>query len=396
MTPAEKIQAFLNDLAISIPLARGSGDEEQYLQALLDAALFFPVFAGWPSPVDEWLEEAGRISRQGLDTETQALLTVMPAIRRANVRMRRLELDSALALLDNLDARAPATSAFARDWAAITRARIFTRQHRFAPAQQLLAGHAPSAPEWLAATALLARGELQLEMNDLPAASATLKQALARLPFELIEEQVQARQCLAFVYISVGDARRALSHLDRARRILQGANVWSEVIQMNLAVGNLQLALGRTALAEKLFTEALQLCQSNPQPAIEAVLQLGLARANAGRENFEAAAAAALRAAQTFAAQGSALGYIGVISYLHSLYLQAGRHSEAYRVLAFGLSITRRLHLMAGEIIFRVQINRLRNEILGESKFDEMVRAMLATSKEAQGKSPSPGPITSS
>jgi hypothetical protein len=378
MTLEEQTRNFLNDALISIPLARGSGTAEEYLDALLHGILCFPVFMGWPSPVDEWLNEAERLSGQLADGERRALVL----IRRAGVMMRRLELDEALAELERARALCSRGSPCqARE--ALTRARVHTRQHQFDRARQSLDEAFIKSGDEHWALALVARGELQLEMN-LDEAAATLKAALGHLPPELVEERIQMLQCLAFTAIAKMDAKSALSYLDRARQMLRGAGAWNEVAQMNLVVGSFELSHGRIPAAETALAEALQICGQYPQPALEAALRLGLARLRAAGSDVESALAEALRAAQLYAQQGNSLGYVGVISYLHTLYLQEHNYVEAYRTLATGLSIAKHLKLPVAENILRAQVNRMRDETLGPAKFDEMARIMIEQMRHTQ------------
>lgn len=374
----EQTRNFLNDILITIPLARGSGTADEYLDALMQGILSFPVFADWPSPVGEWLDEAERLSLQMSDNESLAMVM----IRRAGVMMRRLELDEALAELDRVKPLCLITTARCRYMQSVTRARVYTRRREFDRAQHYLDEAAAAPDEELLYLLLVARGELHLEMNQVASAKSTLEKALDHLPLELIEECVQTLQCLSFVAISEADSKQALSYFNHTRQILRGAGIWSEVVQMDLVIGSLELAHGDIPAAEAIFNEALEICEHYPQPPIEAALRLGLARSRAANSQIESAITEALNAAKLFASQGNTFGFIGVVSYLHALYLQDQNYAEAYRTLATGLSIAKQLKLPMAESFLRAQVNKMRDETLGAAKFDEMVRKMIEELKQ--------------
>ena len=377
-TVEQEVRDFLEEILADVPLARGHGAPDVLLSALLRAALFFPVFRDWPSPVvTDWLDEGQRIARELGDGETLALLR----IRRAVVLMRRNELPAALWELDAL--RADGLSDLsdpARGWEAATRSRVQTRLQDFAAARQALdEAEALHLDEevWVAPLVRMARGELQLETNEVHPAETTFRAVVKRLAFELIEERVQALQSLAFLRITNVDAPAALRLLEKAREILRGAGVWSEVIQMDLVAGQFLLTAGRAAEAEERFTEALDLIQEHPQPQLEPVLHLGLSRARAAGGDPEQAVDACVRAAVLFAEQGNALGYLSMISVLHSLQLEERDHRAAYQTLVIGLSLAKRWKIPLAEGLLRSQIDRMRNEILGPEAFDAMVRELI-------------------
>jgi tetratricopeptide (TPR) repeat protein len=384
VTVEQKVRELLEEILTDVPLAREHGTPDVRLAALLRAALFFPVFRNDPAPVvTEWLDEAERIARELQDKESLTLVR----IRRAVVLMRRNELPAALWELDALRADGLSdVSDPARGWEAATRARVQTRLQDFAAARQALDEAAAVRLDedvWVAPLVRLARGELQLETNEVHPAETTLRAVAKSLAFELIEERVQVLQSLAFLRITNVDAPAALRLLDKAREILRGAGAWSEVIQMDLVSGQFLLAAGRAGEAEERFTEALELCETSPQPQLEPVLHLGLSRARAAGGDLRQAADACVRAAVLFAEQGNHLGYLSMISVLHSLQLEERDYPSAYRTLAIGLSLAKRWRMPLAESLLRSQVERMRNEILGPEEFDAMVREMIRqTGKE--------------
>ena len=383
-TLEQEVRDFLEEILADVPLARGHGAPDIFLSALLRAALFFPVFRNEPSPVvTDWLDEGQRIARELGDRETLTLLR----IRRAVVLMRRNELPAALWELDALRADGLSdVSAPARGWEAATRSRVQTRLQDFAAARQALdEAEALHLDEdvWVSPLVRLARGELQLETNEVHPAETSFRAVAKRLAFELIEERVQALQSLAFLRITSVDAPAALRLLEQAREILRGAGVWSEVIQMDLTIGHFLLAAGRAAEAEELFAEAIGLCEEHPQPQIEPVLHLGLSRARAAAGgDLRPAVDACVRAAVLFAEQGNALGYLSMISVLHSLQLEQRDHRAAYQTLVIGSSLAKRWKIPLAEALLRSQIDRMRNEILGPEAFDAMVEELIREAKQ--------------
>nr|UUL70760.1 hypothetical protein [Vitiosangium cumulatum] len=133
-----KLRELLLDVATS--RREFEDDPQQFLEILVGAAALYPVFDGWPSPVDEWLEEAERLGREvdagaapELWQETMGLL----AVRRAIVAMRRRNQEGALRALEA--ARQPGMPPRVRLWEATTRARVHVRQHAFDEAERALA-----------------------------------------------------------------------------------------------------------------------------------------------------------------------------------------------------------------------------------------------------------------
>jgi tetratricopeptide (TPR) repeat protein len=253
---------LLGDRLLDVPITRARGSARLRLATLLRAACAHPVFAGWPTPVDGWLDEAALLADEVADADARGRVL----LRRAVVRMRRLDLDAALDLVQQANAAADASAGELAACCAISRVRVLVRQQRLDDACQALQA-IPLAPPGDSASALrqLALGEYHIEANEVAGARAALTQALARLPEELVEERIQASQSLAFVFISLVDLPRALRHLQQARAMLRGAAVWREVIQMDVALASLLAARGEHAAAQALLAEAAELCQAHPQ-----------------------------------------------------------------------------------------------------------------------------------
>lgn len=377
MTGDEQVRLDLQTLIADVALARAGGDEYALVEVLLDAILFYPVFASWPSPlVDEWIAEAeALVARQENTTEIEAMM----ATRRAHLAMRRGDLDGALAQVERIALP---------DWAAaatlhrdVTRARIQTRAHRFDEASAALRAAealAPRAAPDLFVHDLLAvaRAELAVERSDARAPEA-VRAALLATRFELIEERVELHQLLAFAAVIAVDPAAALRHFEVARDLLAGAGVESEILLMDLACGSLHLAIGDVTAAEADFADALRIAGAHPRPELEPLVRLGAARARAAAGDHAAAVREALEGAMAFARAGNALGYLGVIAYLHALHLQAEDHEEAYRILATGLAIARRMRLSTAEHLFRTLVDRMRDHTIGPERFDRMVEQMI-------------------
>jgi hypothetical protein len=109
---------------------------------------------------------------------------------------------------------------------------------------------------------------------------------------------------------------------------------------------------------------------------------MGAARARASAGDLAAATAEALQAAMAFAQRGSVLGYMGMIAYLHNLHLEAKEFREAYRILATGLSVAKRLKQPGAEHLFRALVNRQRDQIMGAASFDKMVEKMIRAAEK--------------
>lgn len=373
---ARRLETYLSNLLMDVPLARGQDDARTRLDTLTNAAVCYPVFRDWRSPVMTWIDEALALCETFADTETAALL----GIRRAVVLMRTDDLDGALHQLLAVDATATECAPRIRCYANATRSRVRTRRREFdlaEDAQQAAATWTVPPDDWIAILPALARGELLVERNEEEPAQRVLRAVLKQLPDEMLEERVQVLHLLGFIAISQTDSKRALHLLDAARQLVTVAAVWSEVIPIQLVVANLHLAHGHPKRAERLLTEALALCRQHQQPTWEPLVHVGLARARASRYHVSDAVEATLKAATLFAQQGNGLAYVSMISYVSRLHEQAHNFQEAYRVLALGVSIAKRLGLSGAEQLFRVQIATLRDDTLGPQRFDQMVQAML-------------------
>lgn len=365
----------LGELLANVPLARGRDTPAQLLDALLAAAFAHPVFAGRPSPVEPWLDEAEALAiRLG---ETEALAWV--GLRRAVAAMRRGELEAARAVLDG--PRKPASSALEVCWA-IARIRVLVRLQQLDEAWQgLTTLPATQLDGPLRALRQLGLGEWQIESGAVAAARAPLREALSGLPEDWVEERIQATQSLAFAHIGCAEARRALRALKDARALVRGAAVWAEVAQMDVALGSLLCALGDQAAAQACLAEAAELAAQTEQPEIAVLAELGMARTRAATGQQGEAVAACLRAAKGLAAQGNLLGFVSVLVLMAGIQAQAEDFAGAYRTLATGLAIARKRGWGAVELPLRAQIDRLRDEVMGAAPFDAMVGRLLAEIK---------------
>lgn len=369
-----RARAFLSELLMSVPLARGQGDKAARLAALERAALFTPVFAGWPSPVDAWLDEARTLACEQGESATLTRL----ALREAVLLMRRRDFDRALAALDRLETGDREPGPGERCWLLATRARIQVRQQAFDAAQatlELLAG--PRVDGWTGWLPQIARAELQVERGELALGAASLRTALLGLPQEMVEERIQVLQSLGYVLIAQVQPRAAREQLELARRLLRAAGIWSEVMQMELAVGSLHAACGDAASAQACFGSAADLCERYPQPELEPLLGLGSARALAALGQGEAAVAVALEVAKRYAQQGSVIGYVSMIVFISALHSDAGRHDEAYRALVTGLVVARQRGWAVVEQVLGARIAHLRDAVLGPERFDAMARELV-------------------
>jgi tetratricopeptide (TPR) repeat protein len=377
-TLEEQTRELLTELVMDVSILRGQGSAESYLDALVRASLFYPAFPSWPSPVDSWLAEAESLGRGSQRSDVSFLVKV----RRAVIAMRRLDFDAALAELSRVADMLPLASDSHCTWYAVTRARILLRQRKFDAAREALASARALPPgDWVAGLLFVVQGELELEDDRRDAAQKTLRRASSALSPDLIEERVGVAQALGFLAIAAVDPPAALSHLNTARQMLRGAGVWHEVVQMNLAVGAFLTAAGEQEPAQALFAEALELCKAYPQPQMEVLLQLAMARSQAALGRIDEAVAAALNVAKVHARQGSVLGYTSMIVFIANLYVQAQNYTEAYRTLATGVAIAKKRSWTAVEDVLRLQINRLREEIVGPQRFDAMVQAIIESRK---------------
>ncbi|MBS0476751.1 MAG: hypothetical protein JSR28_16600 [Proteobacteria bacterium] len=369
-----RARAILSELLMAVPLAREQGDKAARLAALERAALFTPVFAGWPSPVDAWLEEARTLAREQGETVILSRLS----LREAVLLMRRREFDRALAVLEQLETGDPVPAPAERCGLLATRARIHVRRQDFEAALatlELLAG--PRVDGWTGWLPQIARAELQVERGEFAAAGASLRTVLLGVPHEMVEERIQALQSLGFVLISQVQPRAAREQLEMAKRLLRAAGIWSEVIQMELAVGSQHAACGDAASAQACFGSAAALCERYPQPELEPLLGLGSARALAALGQGEAAVAVALQVAKWYAQHGSVIGYVSMIVFISALHSDAGRHDEAYRALVTGLVVARQRGWAVVEQVLGARIAHLRDIVLGPERFDAMARELV-------------------
>lgn len=368
----------LTGLLTDVPIFRAQGSPLDYLGALERALLFYPVFPDWRSPVDGWLDEAERLSRELGREATLGFVN----IRRAVVAMRRADLAAALAQLEGMESMLPRLEPTHRAWHAITRARVLTRQRQLDAARAgLTAVDSGGSDDWLAPVQRLAEGELRIEEGHIDEGREVLLQAWSGLVPELVEERIAALQLLGFAAIAQADAPAALHWLDQARQMLRGAGAWPEVVQMSVATAAFLTAAGDQAAAQSLFEEALELCKAHPAPHLETLARLGLARSRAATGNVGDAVSAALRAATAFAEQGNLLGYVALIVLIANLFIQDHNPAEGYRTLATGLAIARKRGWTPVEGVMRAHIDHLRDQIMGPERFDEMVQAMIAEKK---------------
>ncbi len=372
---AEMLRTLLGDVALARgAVARGDVQQDELLPVLARAAFFYPVFNGWPSPVQDWLEELTTVAaRQGNDD-----LVHMARVRTAVVRMRLGDFVGATELLASTEVGSITNRV--RQWTVVTRARVAVRSGHLDDAARLVADARAillDDNDWLTTLVEVADAERLLEGNEIEEAEEAFLRALTHLSRELLEERILALQALGFVYISQADASNAVKYLGDARELLRGAGIWPEVIQMNLVLGALSLPLGDRASAAELFDEAIALCQEHKQPQYEGVLKVMRARVHAAERDTSAAIAATLDAAGAFAEHGQAVSYMGMIAFLSELYLRRNEPEQAYETLLTGVSIAKRLGLPRGESALRSRIQRLRQIVLGPQRFDAMVESIL-------------------
>lgn len=381
MTPpspeAESLESrtreLLTDLLMNVPIMRAEGTPEDYLASLESAYLFYPVFQTGDSPVDAWLVEGERVARELNRPDALGLVK----LRRAIVSMRRLDYEAALAELDNAQAELAQLTASHRVLHAVTRARVLVRQRHCDAARRVLADSETKPDDWTAPLTAVAQGELRLEEGDIRGAQQAFEYANRVLPVEFVEERIAVLQALGFVATAQVNAPAALAYLDAARQVLRGAGAWSEVIQMNVAVGSLLTAAGDQGTAEQLFQEALALCKAHPQPEMETLLQLGLVRTRSAAGRVDDAVAAATEVAKASARQGSVLGYSSMLVLIANLWSSTKNYEEAYRTLATGIAVAKKRGWVVVEKVLRAQVDRLRNQVLGPQRFDAMVQAMI-------------------
>ncbi|MDQ8021910.1 MAG: hypothetical protein REI94_08735 [Moraxellaceae bacterium] len=376
-------RALAERLLGDVALTRGTADKQQQLTALSRAALFFPVFADWPAPVETWLDAA--ITLAGAMAENEALEIL--SVRRGACAMRRLDLDAALAQLDGL---APTTTR-ARVYALATRCRVLTRQQRFADASAALAAASDVSLEhddWLNAHLALAGAELALEAQEqTPTAIATrLSSALKRLQPQQLEDRIQALQSLGFSAIERKAPLEAWRHLDEARGILRGVGAWPEVVQMHMACASMLTIMGQPQQADQMLQEAVTIDTRQLGGRWSALCQLSLARGDMARGDLQASLGQALKSASGFARQGNGLGFAAALIFVARAHEAGGDKTEAYRVLSLGTGIARALKAPRMEQFITSQIDDLRNR-LGPQQFERLAAELLA---QAQARAQAP------
>lgn len=385
MSAEESTREMLRALLGDVPLLRGAtahggASHDAFLSALTRAALFYPVFQEWPSPVPAWLDELETLAQR----EGRNDLVHIARARAAVVRMRLSDFAGASELLATVAAEQPTDRI--RHWVIVTQARVSIRTGQLEKAADLIE-QARAIPvedgDWIATLIDVAHAELLLEGDDNEEAEEAFLRALTHLPRELLEERVQALQSLGFIYIAQADAANAMKYLGDARELLRGAGIWSEVIQMNLAVGSLSIPLGNAAAAATLFDEAIDLSREYEAPQYEGILKVMLARARAAEGDSDAAIGATLDAAGVFAEHGQAVSYMGMITFLSELYLKRDDPDQAYETLLTGISIAKRLRLPRAERALRSRIERLRQIVLGPRRFEAMVEEILLRKRRA-------------
>ena len=380
MSPPDEADArrLVERLLAGVPLARTAGPTA-YLQALTDAALFFPVFRDSPSPVLGWLDELTAVLKQYPGHELAATVQ----IRRATVLMRLNQLTEAYEVLQAVREANPRDQA----WAAATRSRIATRRHDFASARAALE-RAESTPldraDWVAQLAPIARGELAVEEDERGVAEQTLRQLAVQLPPDWLEEQVQVLQLLGFLRIAAADARGAVRYLDSARQVVRGAGAWPEVLQMDLVLGSLYQPLGDATRSADLLDEAQQLSAHADPSGLAPLIELAQARPLLDAGKAEEAAARCLSAARLLAERGDAPGFVTAVAVLSGIHVRRKMYPEAYRVLATGLGIARHLDLPIAQQVLSGEIARLRDTVVGPERFATMVELMLQQARRGK------------
>jgi tetratricopeptide (TPR) repeat protein len=197
------------------------------------------------------------------------------------------------------------------------------------------------------------------------------------LPQRWLEEQVQVLQLLGFLRIAAADAPGAVHFLDGARRVLRGAGAWSEVLQMDVALGSLYQALGQAAKARDLLKEARQLSAQADPSGLAPLIELAEARPLLEAGKAEEAATRCLAAARLLAERGDAMGFVTAVGMLSAVYVRRKMYPEAYRILATGLGIARHLKLRTAQHVLNMEIAHLRDTIVGPERFAIMVDLML-------------------
>jgi tetratricopeptide (TPR) repeat protein len=366
-------QERLSKLILDVTLLRTQGTPVEYLTAVRQAALFFPVFPGWESPVDGWLAEAEQLSQKLGHDETLGLLS----IRRAVVRMRRGDSEAALHELEQRDERLRTLTPALRAWDVVTRARLLLRLAQRPRARELLeAVVIQPGDDWIAGVLHLAEGELWTEEGDFERAERALEQAWRDLPLELVEERITVLQLRGFAAIARVDAPAALHWLDQARQMVRGAGAWLEVAQMNVATGGFLTSLGDQARAQELLREAVELAAKYEFPELETLARLALTRSLSAAGDTKQAVSAALTVAAAHAKQDNLVGFVAAVVMISRLYAEDANYAEAYRTLATGLAIAKHRDWPAVMSVMRAHIEQLRAE-LGSERFEAVAQSLL-------------------
>jgi tetratricopeptide (TPR) repeat protein len=383
MLTGDDAKKFCTDLLMDVALARSTGDSAVRLDALLRAALFYPVRLGWSSPVDGWLDEAAPLAAELGDRDAQASI----AIRRAACAMRQLDFDAALRALDDAAqfAHTPSTAT----WTAVTRARTLIRAQTLEEARAVLDGiHAIDDAHWSAGLVALARAEIELQAGNMEAAEPLYEALIDTLDERLVEEHIDVLQSLAFCRFSARDARGGARRLREARDVLAAVGIAPEVAQMDLALGHVHLALGDHDEAKRLLEEAGTITADLPQTAIGAkelgaLSEMGLALTHAEHHSPAEARAAAARAASLFGRLGNAPGYLAMLLLVAALYENDRDFAGAYKTLAVGQAAARHLGWPQTAAKLQREIGRLR-DMLGTDVFETLASRLLEELRQAK------------
>jgi hypothetical protein len=364
---ASRVKEQLETILAEVDVARKTAGEDPMglAEALENALEAYPAFLENASLHDGWAAEVAQILP---DHEHVAQITADLAVRQAMIAVRRGDAGGALTILDA--ANIPNWTVPPRLRAATTRSSALTRLQRLDEAEaplkeaEALVGQVPY--DWPHGRALVrvARAELAVARAD-ASAWELAHQALFATPEDSLEERLQLHQMLALLYVAKGDVNGALGQLHSAREIVEGCGAGVELLQLLLACGGLRLAAGDLRGSNRDFDEALRLAAENPSAELMSLVRIGARDVAATRH-----------AAEAFARRG-VLGYMGMIAYLHSRYLDAEELREAYRILATGLAVAKRLEHPGAELVFRALVNRQRDEVMGAAAFDRMVETMM-------------------
>jgi len=272
-------------------------------------------------------------------------------------------------------------------YAKLTLSRIETRRHEFDSAkchwQQAL--ETPVSPEdWLCGYASMAKAEWHLERDESEPARTAFTKALKTLPDWAIEERVQALQSLAFLASSELNVKSALRYFQSAANLLEVAQAWAELVPMKLTTASLLIARGRTKEAVVLFKQAHQICVERGFDQWRTPVEVGLARALGATESRKDAKKNIMEMAKQCAGRGDFSGFISMILLLAGVDTDYKDYESAYRTLVVGQSISKHLKLPTAASVFRAQINHLKHEVMGVSKFDTMVEEMLKRARASE------------